>query len=87
VINKRGETSIVFHLYKTKASIFESLIRQAIIKGVIHADKLDSEAMISRIFKPVLSDDNRNVIHHISSFHSTKLEKILTGFNFKKMIK
>ena len=87
IVNKRGETSIIQHLYKLRGSIFESLIRHAIIKGTLHANSFDTDLMIRRLINPVLSDNNKSIIHHLSSFHSTKLEKILTSFSFKKYAK
>jgi hypothetical protein len=85
-ISLRCETTVIQHLYSLRTSIFDSLIRRALIKGILATDdyQLNNKYQISRIIDPVLNDHNRNIIHHLSSFKYKKLRKIFNSLAFSQ---
>lgn len=56
------EYFVITHFYNNDFNIFEALIRQKILTREIEI----SDSQIERICNPVLSDNNKNLLHHLS---------------------
>ena len=56
------EYSIMTHVYNNDFNIFEAKIRQLIL----HDDIEINDNQLDRICNPVLSDNNKNLLHHLS---------------------
>jgi len=56
------ETILVRHCYLNDFTILEAMIRDALVEGRIEV----THHQLERVLAPVMSDNNNNVIHHLS---------------------
>jgi hypothetical protein len=67
------EIALIKNLYLINYDIWESLIRDALLNGIIPSN----HDQMFRILTPVLSDNNNNLLHHFSYNHFDQLTQIL----------
>lgn len=73
---------IVNHKYNNEFNIFEAIIRNAII-----AEKIAiSDTQLDRICSPVLSDNNKSVLHHLSYRRFNNLQTLFLKTNISDYI-
>jgi len=67
------ETILAQHSYLNMYNIWEGLIRDAVAEGLVEI----TPHQLPRIFRPVLGDHGRSLIHHLSSNYFKKLSQML----------
>jgi hypothetical protein len=67
------ETILVRHVYLDDFTILEAMIRDALVESRIEI----THHQLERVLTPVMSDNNNNVIHHLSFNNLEKIESIL----------
>ena len=72
------EYFILQQKYNNNFNIFEAVIRDSIIKERVQI----TEDQIHRVLNPVLSDNNRSILHHLSARRLPTLQKL---FSFTKL--
>ena len=77
VIVDYKEYFIATHFYNTDFNIFEAIIRAKIYLNEIEI----SDTQLERICNPVLSDNNKSLLHHLSYRRLSSLQKLFDKTN------
>lgn len=77
VIVDYKEYFIATHFYNNDFNIFEAIIRSKIILNEIEI----SDTQLERICNPVLSDNNKSLLHHLSYRRLSSLQKLFDKTN------